>query len=157
MKLRLRPHKIELQRILNAKMEGLYKLLYRKRFWTAYYHIRFNFKRQEEAIFKFLKTRLRLHVIKVDSLGDTMSIGGDSLGPTRDIHCCEGILPALQGEIIPTAGDVIRSAGKGSVLQRDLVSTARGHHQPCRRCLVQWREIIITLVAIISTLEAIQY
>ena len=33
-------------------MEVLYKLLYRKRFWTAYHHISFNFKRQEIALFK---------------------------------------------------------------------------------------------------------
>ena len=67
MKLRLRPHVIILHWIWNAKIEVLYILLYRKRFHTAYYHIRLNFKFQEEALFKIpcVKESLRPHVIKV--------------------------------------------------------------------------------------------
>ena len=58
---------IILQRILNAKMAVLYKLLYSQRFYTAYHYIRLIFKRQDEAFFAFfcMKERLSPHVIKV--------------------------------------------------------------------------------------------
>ena len=47
-------------------MDLLYKLLHTKRFYTAY-HIRFNFKHQEAALFKFLCVKVRLgpHAKKV--------------------------------------------------------------------------------------------
>ena len=46
-------------------MEVLYKLFYRKRFWTASHYVGLNFQR-EKILFKFLcmKERLALHVKK---------------------------------------------------------------------------------------------
>ena len=53
--------------ILYAKMVALHKLLYRKRFQTAYDYRRLHIKRQEEALIKFfcMKERLRPHMKKV--------------------------------------------------------------------------------------------
>ena len=50
-------------------MEVLYKLLCRKRFWTAYHYIGPIFECLEEANFKFLcvKTRMVPHVVNVCS------------------------------------------------------------------------------------------
>ena len=56
-------------KILNTKIEVLYKSLHRKRFQSAYRHIGPVFKREEEAFLKFFCTRERLcpHMIKVYS------------------------------------------------------------------------------------------